>query len=379
MRIALFSGNYNYLKEGANQALNQLVRYLEEKAGHQVRVYSPVTDTPAFEPAGTLVPVPSVRLPVRGEFRLALGLPRVVRTDIERFAPDIVHVSTPDILGTRAQTFAKRLRVPIVASLHTRFETYPAYYGLGWARPLVEAHLHRFYRRSDHVLAPTAGLVEEMKHLRGDDRASLWSRGVNRDLFSPARRDGRWRREQGISDGEIALLFFGRLVLEKGAGLFGETVHALRDRGIRVRPLVIGAGPAENLFTSLPGAILTGHLEDDALARAIASADVMLTPSTTETFGNVVLEAMASGLAIVSADAPSTRALLDDGRTGLLCPPSDVQAYADAVANLIVDPDRRRQLGSAAREESAAYSWDAASAAVERAYRTILAAARDAL
>ena len=106
--------NYNYLREGANQALNRLVDYLEAKAGFEVRVYSPVTDTPAVEPAGTLVPVPSITLPLPKEFQLTLGLPPVIRRDIAAFAPDIVHVSTPDILCTRAQTFAKKLGVPVV-------------------------------------------------------------------------------------------------------------------------------------------------------------------------------------------------------------------------------------------------------------------------
>src|SRR5574338_404271 len=132
LRIALFSGNFNYLREGANQSLNRLVGYLEG-AGHRVRVYSPVTDTPAFPPQGTLIPVPSIPLPIRSEFRLALGIPPAVRRDIERFAPDLIHVSVPDILNTRAETWAEQRNVPIVASLHTRFETYPAYYpGLRW-------------------------------------------------------------------------------------------------------------------------------------------------------------------------------------------------------------------------------------------------------
>ncbi|GAO40218.1 putative glycosyltransferase [Sphingomonas changbaiensis NBRC 104936] len=371
MRIALFSGNYNYLKEGANQALNQLVRYLETQ-GQAVRVYSPVTDTPAFEPAGTLVPVPSIRLPVRGEFRLALGLPRHIRADIERFAPDIVHVSTPDILDTRAQTFAKRLGVPVVASLHTLFETYLDYYRLGWARPLVEAHLRRFYRRSDHVLAPTPGLVDDMKRVRGDGRASVWSRGIDSDLFHPRQRSRDWRRKHGIGDGQVAVLFFGRVVLEKGVEIYASALRALQDRGLDVRPLVVGAGPAEHVLAALPGAVLTGHLQNEALARAVASADLMLTPSTTETFGNVVLEAMASGLPVVSADAPSARALLDNGRTGLLCPPRDPGAYADAVAMLVGDPDRRRRMGDAARAASEAYSWDAASESVLQAYRALL-------
>lgn len=371
MRIALFSGNYNYLKEGANQALNRLAAFLET-GGHAVRVYSPVTDSPAFAPAGTLVPVPSIRLPVRGEFRLALGLPRDLRADIARFAPDIVHVSTPDILGTRAQTFARRSGVPVLASLHTRFETYPAYYGLGWTRPLIEAHLHRFYRRSDHVLAPTPELVEDMRRLRKDDRASLWSRGVDRNLFHPDRRDTAWRREHGIGDDEIAVLFFGRLVLEKGVDIYTATLRALLDRGVRARPLVVGAGPAADAFAALPGAVLTGHLEDEALARAVAGADLMLSPSITETFGTVVLEAMASGVPVVSADAPSARALLDPGRTGLLCPARDIGAYAEAVAALIADPARLRLMGGAARAASEGFAWDAASESVAAAYRGIL-------
>lgn len=371
MRIALFSGNYNYLREGANQALNRLVDHLETRAGCEVRVYSPVTDRPAFEPAGTLVPVPSIALPVRSEFRLALGLPRAIRNDIRSFAPDLVHVSTPDILNMRAQSLAKRMAIPIVASMHTHFETYLDYYGLGLLRPLAEAHLRRFYRRCDHVLVPTPALVAEMRRMRGNDGASLWSRGVDRALFSPARRDPDWRRQIGLADDEIALLFFGRLVLEKGTGTFVDVVRALHMQGVQVRPLVVGAGPAAGEFGAIPKAILTGHLEGAALARAVASADIMLAPSTTETFGNVVLEAMASGLPIVAADVPSSRALLVDGETGLLCPPRAVDVYADRILRLISSPDMRRQIGSAARQASEPFSWEAACDSVVRAYASV--------
>ena len=370
MRVALFSGNYNYLREGANRALNTLVDYLERQTGCTVRVYSPVTRTPAFEPAGTLVPVPSIPLPVRGEFRLAPGLPREVREDIRRFAPQIVHVSTPDILGTRAETLARALRVPLVASMHTRFETYLDYYGLGWLRPLAETHLRRFYRRPDHVFAPTPALVAEMKTLRGDDHASLWSRGIDRDLFSPARRDMAWRRAQGIADDEVAVLFFGRLVREKGVALYAEVLRVLQERA-KVRPLVVGAGPAEDAIAGQNSAVLTGHLDGVDLARAVASADIMLTPSTTETFGQVVLEAMASGLPVISADAPSARALLADGETGLLVPPREVAGYVAALTSLAESPQLRARMGGTAREASAAYSWDAASESVARVYRAL--------
>jgi glycosyltransferase involved in cell wall biosynthesis len=367
MRVALFSGNYNYLREGANQALNRLVAYAERN-GFKFRVYSPVTDTPAFEPAGDLVAVPSIALPGRTEFRLAPGLPRAVREDVRRFAPDLIHLSTPDILGTRAQTFTKKLGVPVVASLHTRFETYFDFYGLGWARPAAEAHLRRFYRRSDHVLAPTPALVAELKRLRGDEAVSLWSRGVDRDLFDPKRRDLEWRRAQGFADEDVVLLFFGRLVLEKGVRDFVAVAQRLRAQGVAVKPLVVGAGPAQGAFEPLGDAVFTGHLDGPDLARAVASADILLHPSVTEAFGNVVVEAMASGLAVVCADAESARALAGGGRAILLCGPDQL---ADAVDEICRNPDRRGALGILARQESGRFDWDEASASVLRAYRSL--------
>ncbi|MBA3678341.1 MAG: glycosyltransferase family 1 protein [Sphingosinicella sp.] len=360
------------MREGANQALNRLVAYLQDNHGHQVRVYSPIGEKPAFEPAGTLVPVPSIRLPIRNEFRLALGLPRAIRHDMMNFAPDLVHVSTPDILDTRAQSFAKQLNVPIVASMHTLFETYLEHYRLGWARPIAEAHLRRFYRRSDHVLTPTAALAAEMMRMRGDDHASVWSRGIDRQHFNPDRRDLDMRRSMGFANEDIVILFFGRLVLEKGVRIFVEAVRMLQEAGAPVRPLVVGAGPAAGRFGALSGGVMTGHLEGVDLDRAIASADIMLTPSLTETFGNVVLEAMASGLAVVSADAPSARSLLIDRKTGILCDPLNAADYADKITLLIDAPEYRMEMGAAARRASAAFSWDAASESVAQVYEKVL-------
>lgn len=373
MRIGLFSGNYNYVREGANQALNRLVAQGERK-GHKFRVYSPVTETPAFEPSGDLVPVPSIALPVRNEFRLAPGLPAKIRDDVRAFGPDLIHVSTPDILGTRAQSLAKRLGVPVVASLHTRFETYLGFYRLDWLRPLAEAHLRRFYRRSDHVLAPTADIAREIRALRGDDRVTIWSRGVDRRLFSPKRRDLDWRRSKGWDDNDVVVLFFGRLVLEKGVEDFIGVVRRVQAQGIAVKPLVVGAGPAEKAFAALPDALLTGHLDGAELARAVASADILVHCSNTEAFGNVVLEAMASGLAIVSSDSESSKALITNGRDGVLCPAEDVDCLVREVSALAAEPDRRHALGTAARSASAAYSWDKASSSVLEAYSRMVAA-----
>ena len=262
----------------------------------------------------------------------------------------------------------------MIASQHTRFETYLDYYGLGWVRPLVEAHLRRFYRRCDHVLAPTPALVDAMKRLRGDDRVSLWSRGVDRTMFDPARRDDEWRRSNGWSDADVAVLFFGRLVAEKGIDRYVATVRRLQRRSANVRPLIVGAGPATKAFAELSGALLTGHLDGEPLARAVASADILLQPSTTEGFGNVVLEAMASGLAVVSAAVASSEVLIEHGRTGILCPPDDIDSYEQAIIALVENPGRQRAIGAAARLASEGFSWANASRQAADAYRRVIAA-----
>jgi glycosyltransferase involved in cell wall biosynthesis len=360
LRVALFSGNYNCVRDGANKALNRLVAYLLSE-GAAVRVYSPTVEEPAFEPAGDLVSVPSFGIPFggRSEYRLARGLPKSIRADILRFAPTHFHVSAPDFMGQAAIPFARKLGVPVIASMHTRFETYFEYYGLEimliWAR----WHLKRFYTRADYVLVPNPPMVSNVEAMGvARDRIRIWGRGVERDRFDPARRSLAWRRAHGFRDDEPVLLFFGRLVREKGIDMFEAVVRLLRERGLAVRPLFVGEGPARaEIEPRIGEAVFAGHLEGPALGTAVASSDILVNPSVTEAFGNVNLEAMAAGLAIVSADVGSASSLIEQGRTGLLVRSDDPIAYADAVAGLIAEPGRRRALGEAAAKASAAYEW----------------------
>src|SRR5881628_2695207 len=153
LRVALFSGNYNYVRDGANQALNRLVAYLLRQ-GVQVRVYSPTVEHPAFPPTGDLVSIPAIPIPSRSEYRLPIALPPRVRRDLAEFNPNVVHVSSPDIVAHRAVTWARRRKIATVASVHTRFESYLAYYHLQLLEPFVRAILRRFYHRVEVVMAP---------------------------------------------------------------------------------------------------------------------------------------------------------------------------------------------------------------------------------
>ncbi|MGI8942636.1 MAG: glycosyltransferase, partial [Qipengyuania sp.] len=200
LRIALFSGNYNYTRDGANQALNRLVDYLL-RSGAAVRVYAPVVDNPDFPPTGDLVDVPNIRMPIkgRGEYRLPLGLSQEARRDLEGFGPSVLHISSSDPTGHAALKWARQRDIPVLASVHTRFETYPRYYGLGFMEPVVEGILRRFYNRCDALVAPSPSQIEELRAQGMHEDISLWSRGVDRHIFDPSHRDLAWRRELGLA------------------------------------------------------------------------------------------------------------------------------------------------------------------------------------
>lgn len=373
LRIALFSGNYNYVRDGANQALNRLVAFLEAQ-GNSVRVYSPTSETPAFEPAGTLISVPSVSIPGRAEYRVARGLPESLKADIRSFAPDIFHLSAPDPLGHSAKKLARAMGVPVVASVHTRFETYFEYYGLGWARPMGEALLRRFYAGLDEVFVTSAGFGDVLREQRLIDHSAVWSRGVDKARFHPAKRSLDFRRGLGIGDAEPVIAFVGRLVLEKGLDVVAAATAELKARGVVHRLLIVGDGPARERFAAqVPDAIFTGSLSGEALPIAYASAEVLLNPSTTETFGNINLEAMASGIPIVAAVATGSNCLIDDGVNGRLVPPGDIAGFADALALYLGNSGARAAAGRAGLARAQDYDWDAINGAVLARYRSILA------
>jgi len=369
LRVALFSGNYNYVRDGANQALNRLVGYLLRQ-GVQVRVYSPMVAEPAFPPTGDLVGVPSIPIPGRPEYRLPIALPSRVRRDLERFAPNIVHVSSPDIVGHRAVTWARRRRVAVVASVHTRFETYLEYYHLQALEPLVRAALRRFYHRCEVVLAPAQSTATILRAQRMNRNIEIWTRGIDRDQFNPERRDMAWRREQGIADDEMVIAFLGRIVMEKGLDVFADAIHAFAPLGLKYRVLVIGEGPARAWFEQqLPNAIFTGQQTGADLARALASADVFLNPSITEAFGNVTLEAMACALPVIAAESTGATNLVHPDQTGTLVDGAEPEEFADALAAYARDPELRRRHGAGGLEIARTMDWDTINSAVVRAYK----------
>ena len=369
LRVALFSGNYNYTRDGANQALNALAGHLLSR-GVALRVYSPTVKKPAFEPTGDLVSVPALSLPGgRSEYKLALGLPRAIRDDLSDFAPNIVHVSAPEILGHRALSWARDRDIASVASLHTRFETYPRYYHLTALEPLAIRMSRRFYDRADQVLVPGQSIADIVAGWGVKTPISIWSRGVDHDRFRPGRRSLEWRRSLGIADDDVAVGFLGRLVLEKGLDIFAEVIAALKARGVRHKVLVIGEGPARDWFADqVPEAVFAGFQTGDDLGRAVASMDIFFNPSVTETFGNVTLEAMASGVPVVAAHATGAIDLVRNGVTGFLVPPRDIDGYAARIGELVENHALRQAAGGAGHAVAQGFEWDRINETVLQTY-----------
>lgn len=370
--MALFTGNYNYIKDGVALTLNRLVAFLERR-GVPVLVFAPVAETPAFESVGELVPVPSFAIPTRKEYRIATGLPAAQRKQLEAFRPTLFHIAVPDILGYQALKLAERWNVPVVASYHTRYDTYLRFYGLGLFEKLGQRYMRNFYNRVRRVYPPSESMAEIIRQDGQSQHVEVWARGVDSELFSPDKRDMTWRRSLSIADDEVAISFAGRLVKEKNVAIYMRVMNAIAAKGLKVKPLVIGDGPEmATMKSGLRNGVFAGFLHGEALARAYASSDIFFFPSESETFGNVTLEAMASGLPAVNAIASGSNSLVTEGETGHLVNARDEQGLAARLETLVRDESLRRTMGEAARQRALTFSWDHILSGLLDSYRTVL-------
>ena len=371
LRVALVASSYNYIKDGVALTLNRLVAYLSRQ-GVEVLVFAPVGKVPAFAHEGTVVPVPSVQLPQRPEYRLALGLGRHATERLRAFRPDIIHIAlAPDFLGYGALRLARKLQIPVVASYHTRFETYLKHYWyISPFTGILRAYLRRAYGACREVYVPSQSAVDALLDDGFRNNFRLWPRGVDTVRFNPGKRSSAWRAERGIGEGELVVLFVSRLVREKQLEMLATALQLIEAPH---RSVIVGDGPERGtLERRLPQAVFTGFLEGEELALAYASSDVFVFPSETETFGNVTLEAMASGLPCVCAYATGSRSLVVHGETGYLAGPRQAQEFAGHIDRLAGDPALRRRMGAAARERSLGFSWDESMARILGYYRSVL-------
>ncbi len=351
MRIAVVTETYPPEVNGVALTVQTLVSGMAED-GHELLLVRPdqpgVSTLPPLRPIRELL-VRGAGLPKYPGLRFGFPAGRALARLFAEHRPDAVYVATEGPLGWSAVRTATRLGIPVATGFHTRFDAYAGAYGLGPLTSLVRYWLRRLHNASGATIVPTHELREWLER-HGFQRVRVVARGVDTALFDPARRSARLRERWGVGPDGLAVIYLGRIAAEKNLELAIEAFEKIRDRCPGARFVWVGTGPvAERLSGRHPEYIFAGLRLGEDLAAHFASADLFLFPSLTETFGNVTLEAMASGVPTIAFDYGAARAHLRDREHGRIVPAGDDAGFVDAAVAVAVDAGMRRAMGSAAR------------------------------
>jgi glycosyltransferase involved in cell wall biosynthesis len=369
LRIAFFTETFLPKVDGIVTRLTKTLPHLVE-AGDEVMVFCP-EGAPDNHAGAQVVGVPALPLPLYPELKLALPRPAVSEA-LERFRPDLVHVVNPAVLGLGGIWLAKTRNLPLVASYHTHLPKYLEHYGMGMLEPLLWELLKAAHNQAELNLCTSTAMVDELA-AKGIEHTALWQRGVDTELFRPelANAAMRARLHGGHSDTGNLLLYIGRLSAEKQIERIRPVLEALPQ----ARLALVGDGPhrqqLERLFEGT-ATTFVGYLAGDELASAYASGDAFVFPSSTETLGLVLLEAMAAGCPVVGANRGGIPDIVSDGINGCLYDPDQPASLVTAVQRLLGDGATRAKLRQAARLEAERWGWAGATAQLRAYYRQVL-------
>jgi glycosyltransferase involved in cell wall biosynthesis len=359
LRVALVTETFAPEINGVAMTLGHLVRGLV-KRGHAVQLVRPRQSK--GDGAQTLQGVTEVLamgIPIPNYGGLRFGLP--MRTTLGRLwrldRPDVVHIATEGPLGWSALSAARKLKLPITSSFHTNFQSYSGHYGLAMLKTPIEAYLRKVHNHTRATLVPTRALATQLT-ARGFHNVRLMSRGVATDLFHPSKRSAALRANWGANERDVVVCHVGRLAKEKNIELVLTSFSAIKSRCPQAKLLLVGDGPLrEQIQRDCPEAIFAGTQTGEALAQHYASADLFLFPSLTDTFGNVIPEALASGLCVVSFNQAAAAELIQDGYNGRTVFPGDVQRFVQAASALAVDTAVRTGMRQAAPHTVSHLAW----------------------
>jgi len=356
LRVATVSETWPPEVNGVAKTAARFVDGLRQR-GHQVQLVRP-RQGGADRPAAAEILTRGMAIPRYPELRM--GLP--AKNALVRFwslrRPDVVHIVTEGPLGWSALRAAEKLRLPAVSDFRTNFHAYCGHYGVGWLKRPILAYLRKFHNRTLATLVPTEAMRAELSRL-GFERLRVIGRGVDTKLFDPARRDPSLRASWGAGPEDPVLLYVGRIAAEKNLPTLAAGCEAALAAAPRARLVFVGDGPARReLEARFPHAVFAGVRTGTDLAAHYASGDVFLLPSLTETWGNVTLEAMASGLAVIAYDYAAAAEVIRHAVSGLLAPFGDRPAFAAQAAALVGDPVRARRMGERARRDALGRGWD---------------------
>ena len=372
MRVTLVTETFAPQVNGVSRTLGQLVGYLES-VGDTVQVIHPNYGP---EAAGRdRLQVPSVPFPLYPEVRIPLPPFGSVLRQVDAFDPDLIHIATEATLGLQMLHHARKRQVPVVSSFHTNFDQYCDSYKVGWAKGMAWRYLRWFHNRTMETYVPSQVTIDDLAS-RGFERLVLWPRGVDGRLFRPD-RPGRStvRRELGFEPGDVVIGHVSRLAAEKNAPYLAQALRLVADVDPRVKFLVVGDGPERAGFAATlgPAARFVGYKSGGELADHYAAADLFAFASVTETFGNVVLEALASGLPVVALKAGGVGSIVQEGLTGtLVMPDQPPQVMAKALIKLVDDASLRLAMAEAARVYALEQTWESIMGRLRDHYQGII-------
>ena len=359
LRISMVTETYPPEVNGVARTEALMVEGLSAR-GHRVQLVRPrqgPADRAAVAPYTELLR-PGFPIPRYASLRMGLPSRGVLERVWERSRPDVVHIATEGPLGGSALAAARALSIPVATDFHTNFHAYSRHYGAAWLARAVTAYLRRFHNRADCTMVPTDEMAQDLARLEFRNLRVV-GRGVNAQTFSPAKRDPALRAAWGADDGTPVALCVSRFAPEKNFPLVLEAYRAMRAARPETKLVLVGDGPmTAALEREALGVVVAGRLVNGALSAHYASADVFLFPSVTETFGNVTMEPMASGLGVVAYDYAAARQHVVHGRSGLLAPVGDRERFVAHAVSLACDLPRARALGRQARAVAEPLGWD---------------------
>jgi len=357
-RVCVVSETYPPEINGVAMTLGRLVDGLRGR-GHVVSIVRPRQRVDRFDDRRDRDEVLVHGAPLPGYGGLQIGLPAggALRRHWRERRPDVIYVATEGPLGWSAVRAARRLRLPVLSGFHTNFDRYARHYHAGWLTRLIASYLRSFHNRTTATLVATGDLRARLGAL-GFTNVNVLGRGVDRHLFTPELRCTALRASWGVSEHDVVALYVGRIAPEKNLELAVDAYRAMQRLGAAQRFVLVGDGPQRPVLQKRhPDLVFCGLLSGQPLAAHYASADVFLFPSETETFGNVTLEAMASGLAVVAYDYAAARMHVTHGETGVLIPYRQARAFVEGACRLVRSPLLLAHLRRQAPASVASVAW----------------------
>lgn len=355
LRIAYFAGSMKPGLDGVTRVLFRLIDWLNENDIENIFISSEIPSR--NEQKTNYHQVPSVVIPFYKEYKFAYPGYKKFESKLKEFKPDILHINSPCSLGLAAIKYGEKYNIPVVATYHTHFPSYAKYYNIKQLEFISWNYLRKLYNRCDKVFVPSKSIMEELR-IKGFKTTDYLPHGIDLNLFNPDFKSTDWKKSLNIENKKV-LLFVGRLVWEKDLRTLAQIYNIISSLRNDIVFALAGDGPIrKDLERIMPEALFLGYKSGKELSTIFASSDLFVFPSTTETFGNVVLEAMASGLVPVCSDEGGASSSIKHNHNGLICKAKDAFDFSKQIISTLKDEDELNRLSNNCIEYASKQSWN---------------------